>query len=127
MMVASTAILKVGLERYRQLQFLFDLVTEFKSRGCDELDLPRERVKNFLGAHSGTYQRRIEFAKTAGIPTEALHRAVQERRIDHYDFGSGGWSQDDIFFDASMVQEAREMYRVPAKLPAIKSAVCESY
>ena len=68
-----------------------------------------------------------EFAKTAGIPTEALHRAVQERRIENYYFGpEGTWSQDDTFFDASMVQEARELYRVPAKLPAIKSAVCES-
>ena len=40
------------------------------------------------------------FANAASIPTRALHRAVQERRIEHYDFGPEGtcsqdeWSQD---------------------------------
>lgn len=53
--------------RYAQLQFLFDLVLEFKTRRQLELDLPRERIKNFLGAHGGTYQERLQFALDLGV------------------------------------------------------------
>jgi hypothetical protein len=71
-----------GIDRYRQLQFLFDLLVAFKTAGVQELPLPKRRLVQMGGAHSGSYQRRIAWAETAGLIacTNARRARRQARR-----------------------------------------------
>jgi hypothetical protein len=63
-----------GLMRYRQLQFLFDVVLAFKTAKSDTIALPKRRLVNMAGAHSGTYQDRLDFAEAAGLLKRTNHR-----------------------------------------------------
>jgi hypothetical protein len=56
-----------GLVRYRQMQFLFDVVMAFKTAKADTLPLPKRKLVKMAGAHSGTYQTRLDFAEAAGL------------------------------------------------------------
>jgi hypothetical protein len=68
-----------GLVRYRQMQFLFDVVLAFKAAKSDTIALPKRRLVKMAGAHSGTYQDRLDFAEAAGL----LKCANQRRARRH--------------------------------------------
>ena len=56
-----------GLARYRELQFLFEVVLAFKTARSDTIALPRRELVKMAGAHSGTYQARLDFAQVSGL------------------------------------------------------------
>lgn len=66
-----------GLVRYRQMQFLFDVVMAFKTAKSDTIALPKRRLVKMAGAHSGTYQDRIDFAEAAGLLKCTNHRRAR--------------------------------------------------
>ena len=66
-----------GLARYRQMQFMFDVVTAFKVAGTDTLALPKRKLVQMAGAHSGTYKERLGFAESVGLLTCANHRRAR--------------------------------------------------
>jgi hypothetical protein len=66
-----------GLARYRELQFLFEVVLAFKTAGADTIALPKRTLVKMAGAHSGTYQDRIEFAQATGLLTCADKRRAR--------------------------------------------------
>jgi hypothetical protein len=66
-----------GLTRYRQMQFLFDVVLAFKMAKSDTIALPKRRLVKMAGAHSGTYQDRIDFAEAAGLLKCTNHRRAR--------------------------------------------------
>jgi hypothetical protein len=56
-----------GRDRYRQLQFLFDLVTAYKTANTHELELPKRTLVKMTAIHSGSYARRLALAETSGL------------------------------------------------------------
>ena len=66
-----------GLTRYRHMQFLFDVALAFKAAGTDTLALPKRKLVQMAGAHSGTYKERLGFAESVGLLTCANHRRAR--------------------------------------------------
>ena len=66
-----------GLVRYRQMQFLFDVVMAFKTAKADTIALPKRKLVKMVGAHSGTYQGRLDFAEAAGLLKCTNHRRAR--------------------------------------------------
>ena len=63
-----------GLARYRVMQFLFEVVMAFKAAKSDTIALPKRELVKMAGAHSGTYQERLDFAQATGLLKCADHR-----------------------------------------------------
>jgi hypothetical protein len=76
-----------GLLRYRQMQFLFDVVLAFKATKSDTMALPKRKLVKMAGAHSGTYQDRLDFAETVGLLTCVNHRRRARRHPRQFRLG----------------------------------------
>jgi hypothetical protein len=68
-----------GLLRYRQMQFLFDVVMAFKAAKSGTIALSKRQLVRMAGAHSGTYQARLVFAETVGLLACADQRRAGRR------------------------------------------------
>ena len=68
-----------GLTRYRHMQFLFDVALAFKASGTDTLALPKRKLVQMAGAHSGTYQERLDFAESVGLLKCANYRRARRQ------------------------------------------------
>ena len=71
-----------GHQRYRLMEFLFDLIQRFKTAGADVIGLPRETLTRMPGAHTETYQQRLAFALAARlVATDGEYHSRRCRRF----------------------------------------------
>lgn len=78
--LADTTTSMEHYEARKQLAFMMDMVSRYRRAGVDILAFSRRFIINLEGAHSGTYQRRLDHVLKIGLIEEVPGRTHRTAR-----------------------------------------------